>query len=102
MVLVNPLDLAGLGVADGDVVDLVGIAEDGVERRANRFRVVSYPTSRGCAAAYYPEANALVPLDNVADESGTPVSKSIVVRLERVPATAPAAAPVEVIASSGT
>ena len=102
VVLVNPLDLAGLGVADGDVVDLVGIAEDGVERRASRFRVVSYPTSRGCAAAYYPEANVLVPLDNVADESGTPVSKSIVVRLERVPATAPAVAPVEVIASSGT
>ncbi len=81
VVMVNPLDLTSLGLADGDVVDLIGIAEDGVERRAPRFRVVSYPTSRGCAAAYYPEANALVPLDSVADESGTPTSKSVIVRL---------------------
>ncbi len=55
VILVNPDDLSGLGVANGDTVDLLGIAQDGVERRANRFRVVSYPTSRGCVAAYYPE-----------------------------------------------
>jgi molybdopterin-dependent oxidoreductase alpha subunit len=81
VVMVNPLDLPSLGLADGDVVDLIGVADDGVERRAPRFRLVSYPTSRGCAAAYYPETNALVPLDSVADESGTPTSKSVVVRL---------------------
>ena len=44
VVMINPQDMPGLGVSDGDVVDLVGIAEDGVERRAARFRVVSYPT----------------------------------------------------------
>ncbi len=81
VILVNPDDLSGLGVANGDTVDLIGIAQDGVERRANRFRVVSYPTSRGCVAAYYPECNPLVPLDSVALESGTPASKSVIVRL---------------------
>jgi molybdopterin-dependent oxidoreductase alpha subunit len=81
VILVNPDDLSGLGVADGDTVDLIGIAKDGVERRADRFRVVSYPTSRGCVAAYYPECNPLVPLDSVALESGTPASKSVIVRL---------------------
>jgi molybdopterin-dependent oxidoreductase alpha subunit len=81
VVLVNPLDLADLGVADGDVVDLIGVSVDGVARRAPRFRVVAYPTSRGSAAAYYPETNALVPLDSVADVSGTPTSKSVVVRM---------------------
>jgi anaerobic selenocysteine-containing dehydrogenase len=90
VVMVNPLDLAELGLADGDVVDLVGIAADGVERCAPRFRVVAYPTSRGGAAAYYPETNALVPLDSVADVSGTPTSKSVVVRL--VPSVTDAAA----------
>jgi len=35
----------------------------------------------GCAAAYYPEANVLIPMNSVADESGTPTSKSVVVRL---------------------
>jgi molybdopterin-dependent oxidoreductase alpha subunit len=81
VILVSPDDMPGLGVADGDVVDLVGIADDRVERRAERFRVVSYPTARGCAAAYFPEANALVPLDSQAQESGTPTSKSVFIRL---------------------
>ncbi|WP_461145203.1 FdhF/YdeP family oxidoreductase [Salinifilum aidingensis] len=86
VVLVNAEDLQGLDVADGDVVDLVSEweAADGTleERRAKRFRVVSYPTARGCAAAYYPETNPLVALDSVADGSNTPVSKAIIVRLE--------------------
>ena len=81
VVLVNPLDMPALGVGDGEVVDLVGIAEDGIERRAARFRVVSYPSARGCAAAYFPEANALVPLDSRGDETGTPTSKSVFIRL---------------------
>ena len=44
--------------------------------------MVLYPTARGCAAAYYPETNVLVPLDATADTSNTPASKSVVVRLE--------------------
>ncbi|WP_410589645.1 FdhF/YdeP family oxidoreductase [Amycolatopsis sp. lyj-23] len=81
VVLVHPDDLAALGLADGALVDLVSEWRDG-DRRAPAFRVVAYPTARGCAAAYFPEANALVPLDSVADRSNTPVSKAIVVRLE--------------------
>jgi molybdopterin-dependent oxidoreductase alpha subunit len=86
VVFVNPDDLSALGFADGDPVDLVSVAEDG-ERRLSGLRAVAYPTSVGCAATYYPEANVLVPLDATADESNTPVSKSLVVRLEpgRVP-----------------
>jgi anaerobic selenocysteine-containing dehydrogenase len=82
VVFVNLADLTALGLADGDMVDLVSVAEDG-ERRLEGLRAVSYPTTAGCAATYYPEANVLVPLDAVADESNTPVSKSVVVRLER-------------------
>ncbi|MFG1985567.1 FdhF/YdeP family oxidoreductase [Streptomyces albidoflavus] len=82
VVLVNPVDLAALGLADRDLVDLVGVWEDGRERRAPAFRVVSYPTSQGSAAAYYPETNVLVPLDSVADISNCPTSKGVVVRLE--------------------
>ncbi len=88
VVFVNPVDLAGLGIADGDRVDLVSVWQDGVERRAADFRVVSYPTARGCAASYFPETNVLVPLDSTAQVSNTPTSKSVVVRL--VPAGAPA------------
>jgi molybdopterin-dependent oxidoreductase alpha subunit len=83
VVLVNPEDARALGVADGSYVDLVSEWKDGVERRAPGFRVVHYPTARGCAAAYYPETNVLVPLDATADTSNTPASKSVVVRLEQ-------------------
>ncbi|SDH88793.1 oxidoreductase alpha (molybdopterin) subunit [Actinokineospora alba] len=89
VVLVNPDDLTALGFEDGQLVDLIGEWPDR-ERRAERFRVVSYPTARGCAAAYFPEANSLVPLDSTADTSNTPTSKSIVIRLE---GTTPPAAP---------
>ncbi|QDY76248.1 FdhF/YdeP family oxidoreductase [Streptomyces qinzhouensis] len=82
VVLVHPEDAGRLGLADGAYVDLVGEWRDGVERRAPGFRVVHYPTARGCAAAYYPETNVLVPLDSTADTSNTPASKSVVVRLE--------------------
>ncbi|MEU0059671.1 FdhF/YdeP family oxidoreductase [Streptomyces sp. NPDC006334] len=83
VVLVNAEDARELGVADGSYVDLVSEWRDGSERRAPGFRVVVYPTSRGCAAAYYPETNVLVPLDATADTSNTPASKSVVVRLEQ-------------------
>ena len=83
VVFVNADDLAELGFADGEIVDLVSEWEDGVERRAERFRLVAYDTPKGCAAAYYPETNPLVPLDSAAQESNTPTSKWVVVRLER-------------------
>ncbi|WP_351235114.1 FdhF/YdeP family oxidoreductase [Streptomyces sp. NPDC002133] len=82
IVLVNPVDLDALGLADRDHVDLVSVWRDGVERRARDFRLVAYPTAPGSAAAYYPETNVLVPLDSVADLSNTPTSKGIVIRLE--------------------
>ncbi|RZU38031.1 molybdopterin-dependent oxidoreductase alpha subunit [Streptomyces sp. BK022] len=85
VVLVHPEDARALGVDDGSYVDLVGEWSDGVERRAPGFRVVHYPTARGCAASYYPETNVLVPLDATADTSNTPASKSVVIRLEARP-----------------
>ncbi|WEO98050.1 FdhF/YdeP family oxidoreductase [Streptomyces sp. FXJ1.172] len=82
VVLVHPEDARALGFTEGAYVDLVSEWKDGVERRAPGFRIVHYPTARGCAAAYYPETNVLVPLDATADTSNTPASKSVVVRLE--------------------
>ncbi|MCC3765033.1 FdhF/YdeP family oxidoreductase [Glycomyces sp. TRM65418] len=81
VVLVNPEDAAELGLRDGDYCDLVSEWTDG-DRRAPHFKIVHYPTARGCAAAYFPETNVLVPLDSVAEFSNTPTSKSIVVRFE--------------------
>ncbi len=83
VVFVHPDDIEALGLRDGAVVDLVGHwAGDDIRRVAHGFRVVSYATPRGTAAAYYPETNPLVPLDSTAVGSNTPTSKSIVIRLE--------------------
>ncbi len=88
VIFVHPEDITDLGLSDGQGVDIRGVHNDGVERVLRNYRVVSYPTARGCAAAYYPEANVLVPLDAVAEGSNTPVSKAVIVRLE--PTTDPA------------
>ncbi|AHH94957.1 FdhF/YdeP family oxidoreductase [Kutzneria viridogrisea] len=85
VVFVNPEDLTELGFADGQLVDMVsewGVGPELAERRVKSFRIIAYPTARGCAAAYFPEANALVPLDSVAETSNTPTSKAIIIRLE--------------------
>ncbi|WP_434922280.1 FdhF/YdeP family oxidoreductase [Glutamicibacter sp. PAEs-4] len=79
VILINPEDLAATGFQDRDLVDVISVFR-GTERRANRFRLVSYPTAKGCVAAYYPEANALVHRDLVARESNTPGFKAMMVR----------------------
>jgi anaerobic selenocysteine-containing dehydrogenase len=86
VVFVHPDDLTALGIEDGEIVDIVSEWADGVQRRARRFRAVGYPTARGCAATYFPEANVLVPLDSTAEGSQTPTSKQVIVRLERAAA----------------
>ncbi|MFG3618223.1 FdhF/YdeP family oxidoreductase [Nocardia sp. NPDC047654] len=86
VVLVHPDDITAFGFRDGDPVDIVSEWTDGTERRVENFRLVSYPTPRGNAAAYYPETNPLVPLDHVAKRSNTPVSKAVTIRLEARPA----------------
>ncbi|MEO7373228.1 MAG: FdhF/YdeP family oxidoreductase [Terrimesophilobacter sp.] len=82
VIFVHPDDLATLGIDDGEFVDVHSEWLDNVDRVVRQFKAVAFPTSRGCAAAYFPEANPLVPLDFTAEGSNTPVSKSVVVRLE--------------------
>ena len=81
VVFINPLDLAELHLRDGDSVDVFTEWDDDVERSLRGYRAVAYPTARGCAAAYFPEANVLVPLASTADHSNTPVSKAVLVRV---------------------
>ncbi|MGH3360241.1 MAG: hypothetical protein ACRDO7_15675, partial [Nocardioidaceae bacterium] len=82
VVFVHADDLAALGFADGDIVDIVSHWDgDEIERAVSGFRAVAYDTPRGSAAAYYPETNPLVPLDSTAAGSNTPTSKSVIVAL---------------------
>jgi formate dehydrogenase major subunit len=92
VIFVNPDDLQELGFEDGQRVDIFSEWPGEPDRVLRNYRVVSYPTARGCAAAYYPEANVLVPLLSAATGSNTPVSKAVIVRLEAVVAEAEVAA----------
>jgi formate dehydrogenase major subunit len=83
VVFVHPDDIAALGFAEGDFVDIISEWEDGSERQVPTFRVVAYDQPRGCAAAYYPETNPLVPIEHTAEGSNQPAYKSVTVRLER-------------------
>ncbi|KYF56496.1 hypothetical protein BE04_29730, partial [Sorangium cellulosum] len=86
VVFMNAEDAAERGLAQGDLVDITSRFSDG-ERAARAFRVVLYTIPRGNVAAYFPEANVLVPLGSIADKSNTPASKSIVVRVRRAVAS---------------
>jgi molybdopterin-dependent oxidoreductase alpha subunit len=83
VVLMHADDLAERGLAEGDWVDLRSHGADGVERTAPRFRAVAYDVPRGSAAAYFPEANVLVPVGSRARGSNTPSSKMVPVTVER-------------------
>lgn len=80
VVFMHPDDMANQGLVEKQAVDLHS-RYNGVTRTAYRFLVVPYNIPRGCIAAYYPEANVLIPLDEMAEKSHTPTSKSIIVRV---------------------
>jgi molybdopterin-dependent oxidoreductase alpha subunit len=81
VVFLNQQDIDRLGLERDQWVDLTSHFE-GETRLAARFKVVPYPIPVGCAAAYYPETNVLVPVRSVADKSNQPASKSIVISIQ--------------------
>ncbi|MEW7281361.1 FdhF/YdeP family oxidoreductase [Aquimarina sp. 2201CG1-2-11] len=81
VVFMNPKDMQRHKLQKLDVVDLVS-NYDAKERRASQFLVIPYNIPEGNLASYFPETNVLVPYNHYADKSHTPISKSIVVRLD--------------------
>jgi molybdopterin-dependent oxidoreductase alpha subunit len=88
VVFLSEEDMRERQIEKHQLVDLV--SHFGAERRrAERFKAVPYEIHRGCAAAYYPETNVLVPVASVAAGSNQPASKSILITIEpRQPAAA--------------
>ncbi|MHC5347613.1 FdhF/YdeP family oxidoreductase [Metapseudomonas furukawaii] len=82
VVFANEADIRRLGFEPGQKVDLVGLWDDGVERRVAGFSLLAFDIPAGQAAAYYPETNPLVPLESYGDGSYTPTSKFVAIRLE--------------------
>jgi molybdopterin-dependent oxidoreductase alpha subunit len=69
-------DLAAAGLAHGDRIDVLA----GGRMLAGQT-AVAHPIARGSVAAYYPEANCLIGLDDYDHRSGTPSYKSVAVTI---------------------
>jgi molybdopterin-dependent oxidoreductase alpha subunit len=90
VVFLNAEDLATNGLAHGDVIDVIAV--HGNDTHVLRgYTAIAYDLPRGSAAAYYPEANVLVPLSRHDKDSGTPAYKAIPIRLARHPEATAAA-----------
>lgn len=85
VLLISPQDIERHGLRAGDRVTVSTVAEDFV-REVPNLQVVPYAIPVGCAAAYYPECNVLIPLWHHAVGSQVPASKSIPIRIRRTPA----------------
>jgi molybdopterin-dependent oxidoreductase alpha subunit len=83
VVFMNEQDLADNNLKHGDLIDIQTALPSFEHLRLNGFTVVAYDIARGSAAAYYPEANCLVPLSYQDTQSGTPAYKSVPVRITR-------------------
>ena len=89
VVFLNAADVAARGLTAGQAVDITSHFQ-GKTRTAPQWVVVPYDIPHGNAAAYFPEANVLVPLESTARTSNTPTSKFVAVTV--APAADPDAA----------
>ncbi|WP_109433788.1 MULTISPECIES: FdhF/YdeP family oxidoreductase [Aquimarina] len=83
IVLMNEEDMKKYGLKKLDIVNLISNYND-KERKAINFLVIPYNIPQGNLASYFPETNVLVPYNHFADKSHTPISKSIVVKIEKI------------------
>ncbi len=81
VLFINAEDREARGIAEGAMITLETISNDGITRRVDALTLVDYPMARGAVAGYYPELNPLLPLDYHDKISGTPAAKSIPVRV---------------------
>src|SRR5438874_1730141 len=89
VIFMNGDDIKAAGLRQGQLVDLTSYYKDET-RTACHFMVAPMEIARRCTATYFPEANVLVSINNSADRSNTPVSKSLVITIAPSPDTAAA------------
>ena len=81
IIMMNKDDMKRLQLEPQAIVDLTS-HHKGRELHSNSWKVIPYDIPKGNLAAYFPEANVLVPIESVAKGSNTPTSKWIEVSLQ--------------------
>jgi molybdopterin-dependent oxidoreductase alpha subunit len=82
VVFMNEKDIEKFNLSNYEVVDISSYYDE-KKRSIQNFKVVPYSIPVGCIATYYPESNPLIPIQCVAEESNTPTSKSVIVKVEK-------------------
>ncbi|WP_176084777.1 FdhF/YdeP family oxidoreductase [Martelella sp. HB161492] len=83
VIFISEADLQARGLADGDLIDVVAIADGGPGRAVRGYTAVAYDLPQGSVGGYYPEMNAIVPLSHFDRRSGTPAYKGVPVQIIR-------------------
>jgi molybdopterin-dependent oxidoreductase alpha subunit len=81
IVMINSDDRIRLGFNKDQFVRLEAVSDDGIDRHLSGLQLIDYNIPAGTCAGYFPELNCLVPLWQYAEESMTPASKSVPVRV---------------------
>ncbi|MGB0991480.1 MAG: FdhF/YdeP family oxidoreductase [Akkermansiaceae bacterium] len=81
IIFLNPDDMKSRSISPVSLVDITSHWDDG-ERKVENFYAIPYDIPSGTAAAYFPEANPLIPVKSTALESNTPTSKSVEISVQ--------------------
>ena len=82
VIFMNQKDIDKAGFKAGDRVDLYNY-DDGIERIAPLFIIVSYQIPEKNTVTYFPETNVLVSVNNVVKESNMPASKYVKIKIKK-------------------
>ncbi|WET49781.1 FdhF/YdeP family oxidoreductase [Chryseobacterium indologenes] len=82
VIFMNQKDIDKAGFKAGDKVDLFNY-DDGIERVAPLFIIVSYQIPEKNTVTYFPETNVLVSVNNVVKESNMPASKYVKIKIKK-------------------
>ena len=77
VLMMNANDMIDNELKSRDMVNITSHHEN-MQIKSENWLVIPYKIPKGNIAAYFPEANELVPLESTADISNTPTSKWIV------------------------
>ncbi len=84
ILFMNERDMARLGYAEGDVVDVATALQYAhPDRVVQKLTLVRYALPDGCIASYYPETQPLIALEDHDPQSFTPSYKSVPVTVRR-------------------
>jgi len=81
VIFMNQKDIDKADLKAGDKVDLYNF-DDGIERVAPLFIIVSYQIPEKNTVTYFPETNVLVSVNNVVKESNMPASKYVKIKIK--------------------